>query len=57
MLKEIHEQPDVIERLLSRYTNPERTHVKLEGINLSDDDCGGASASSFRRVAHRGMPD
>jgi glucosamine--fructose-6-phosphate aminotransferase (isomerizing) len=37
MLKEIHEQPDVINRLLSRYTNPERTHVKLEGINVSDD--------------------
>lgn len=37
MLKEIHEQPDVINRLLSRYTNPERTRVKLEGINISDD--------------------
>ncbi len=37
MLKEIHEQPDVINRLLSRYTNPERTNVKLDGINISDD--------------------
>ena len=37
MMKEIHEQPDVINRLLSRYTNPERTHVKLDGLNISDD--------------------
>jgi len=38
MLKEIHEQPDVMNRLLSRYTNPDRTHVHLDGINLSDDE-------------------
>ncbi|MDQ3815341.1 MAG: glutamine--fructose-6-phosphate transaminase (isomerizing) [Armatimonadota bacterium] len=38
MLKEIHEQPDVINRLISRYTNPERTHIHLDQINLSDDE-------------------
>ena len=41
MSKEVYEQPDVIERLLSRYTNPERTHIKLEGINLSDEELRG----------------
>jgi len=41
MMKEIHEQPDVINRLLSRYTNPERTHVNLEGINFSDEELRG----------------
>ena len=34
MLKEINEQPDVMNRLLARYTNPERTHITLDGINL-----------------------
>jgi glucosamine--fructose-6-phosphate aminotransferase (isomerizing) len=41
MLKEIHEQPDVMSRLLSRYTNPERTHIHLDGIGLSDDELRG----------------
>ena len=41
MSKEVYEQPDVIERLLSRYTNPERTHIDLEGINLSDEELRG----------------
>ncbi len=34
MLKEINEQPEVMNRLLARYTNPERTHITLDGINL-----------------------
>lgn len=37
MLKEIHEQPQVLERLLSRYTNPARTHIHLDNIALSDE--------------------
>jgi glucosamine--fructose-6-phosphate aminotransferase (isomerizing) len=41
MLKEIHEQPDVMNRLLSRYTNPERTHITLDGINLTPDELRG----------------
>jgi glucosamine--fructose-6-phosphate aminotransferase (isomerizing) len=41
MLKEIHEQPDVINRLLSRYTNSERTRVELDQIGLSDDELKG----------------
>ena len=41
MLKEIHEQPDVINRLLARYCNEERTHVKLDGINISDEELRG----------------
>jgi glucosamine--fructose-6-phosphate aminotransferase (isomerizing) len=41
MLKEIHEQPDVMNRLLSRYTNPERTHITLDGINLTPDQLRG----------------
>lgn len=38
MLKEIHEQPEVLERLLSRYTNPQRTQVLLDDINISDQE-------------------
>ncbi|MBV9468922.1 MAG: glutamine--fructose-6-phosphate transaminase (isomerizing), partial [Abitibacteriaceae bacterium] len=41
MLKEIHEQPDVINRLLSRYTNPERTHINLDQIGITDDELRG----------------
>ena len=41
MLKEIHEQPDVMNRLLARYTNPDRTHVTLDGINLTPDELRG----------------
>jgi len=41
MLKEIHEQPDVINRILSRYTNPERTHIYLDQIGLSADELRG----------------
>ncbi len=37
MLKEIHEQPQVLERLLSRYTNPARTHIHLDNISLSNE--------------------
>src|SRR5690606_6569831 len=36
MLKEIHEQPDVINRLLARYTNTERTRIDLDQIGLSN---------------------
>jgi glucosamine--fructose-6-phosphate aminotransferase (isomerizing) len=41
MLKEIHEQPDVINRLLARYTNAERTRVELDQIGLSDEELRG----------------
>lgn len=41
MLKEIHEQPDVINRLLSRYSNPERTHIYLDQIGLTDAELRG----------------
>jgi glucosamine--fructose-6-phosphate aminotransferase (isomerizing) len=41
MLKEIHEQPQVLERLLSRYTNTARTHIHLEDIGLTDDQLRG----------------
>lgn len=41
MLKEIHEQPDVINRLVARYTNPERTHIHLDQIGLSPDELRG----------------
>jgi glucosamine--fructose-6-phosphate aminotransferase (isomerizing) len=41
MLKEIHEQPDVMNRLLARYTNPERTHINLDQISLSPDELRG----------------
>jgi glucosamine--fructose-6-phosphate aminotransferase (isomerizing) len=41
MLKEIHEQPEVMNRLLARYTNPERTQVLLDGINISNDELKG----------------
>jgi glucosamine--fructose-6-phosphate aminotransferase (isomerizing) len=37
MLKEIHEQPGVLERLMLRYTNSARTHIHLDAIGLSDD--------------------
>ncbi len=38
MLKEIHEQPEVIERLLARYTDAARETVILPDIGLSDDE-------------------
>lgn len=38
MLKEIHEQPDVMTRLISRYTNPDRTHIELDQIGLTDHE-------------------
>jgi glucosamine--fructose-6-phosphate aminotransferase (isomerizing) len=41
MLKEIHEQPDVMNRLLARYTNPDRTHINLDQISLSPDELRG----------------
>jgi len=41
MLKEIHEQPDVINRLLARYTDAERRHVVLDQIGLGDDELRG----------------
>lgn len=41
MLKEIHEQPEVINRLLSRYTNADRTHVELDQIGLSAEELRG----------------
>ncbi len=37
MLKEIHEQPDVMNRLITRYTNAERTRINLDQIGLSDE--------------------
>ena len=41
MLKEIHEQPEVIERLLARYTDEARENVTLHDIGLSDDELRG----------------
>jgi len=41
MLKEIHEQPSVMNRLLARYTNLERTHIDLDQIGLSADELRG----------------
>ncbi len=41
MLKEIHEQPEVIERLLSRYTDEKREHVILPELGLSDEELRG----------------
>jgi len=41
MLKEIHEQPDVLNRLLSRYTDSARKHVILDQIGLSADELRG----------------
>ena len=41
MLKEIHEQPDVLNRLVARYTNSERTHINLDQIGLSDEELRG----------------
>src|SRR5690606_10326794 len=41
MLKEIHEQPGVMNRILARYTNPDRTRVLLDGINISNDELRG----------------
>jgi glucosamine--fructose-6-phosphate aminotransferase (isomerizing) len=38
MLKEIHEQPDVIRRLVSRYTSQDRRQIRLDEMNLSDDE-------------------
>jgi glucosamine--fructose-6-phosphate aminotransferase (isomerizing) len=38
MLKEIHEQPDVLKKLVARYTNPERTHINLDQIGLTDTE-------------------
>lgn len=41
MLKEIHEQPEVIERLLHRYTDEARENVVLHDLGLSDDELRG----------------
>ncbi len=41
MLKEIHEQPEVMNRLLARYTTPDRTRVLLDGINISNEELRG----------------
>ncbi len=41
MLKEIHEQPEVIERLLARYTDENRENVILSDIGLSDEELRG----------------
>ena len=41
MLKEIHEQPGVMNRLLARYTDPDRTRVLLDEINISDEELRG----------------
>ncbi len=38
MLKEINEQPEVIRRIVSRYTNEDRTQIRLDEMNLSDDE-------------------
>lgn len=38
MHKEIHEQPEVIERLLTRYTSPERDKINLDQLGLSEDE-------------------
>ena len=40
MLKEIHEQPEVIERLLHRYA-PDGKQVHFENIGISDEDLRG----------------
>lgn len=45
MLKEIHEQPEVMNRILARYTDPDRTEVHLDGINISDEEL-----KSVRRI-------
>ncbi len=41
MLKEIHEQPNVIKHLIDRYSNTERTEVVLPEIGLSDEELRG----------------
>ena len=41
MLKEIHEQPEVIERLLARYTDANRENILLHDIGLSDEELRG----------------
>ena len=41
MLKEIHEQPEVIERLLERYTDEKRENIILPELGLSDDELRG----------------
>ena len=41
MLKEIHEQPEVIERLLNRYTDANRENITLHDIGLSDEELRG----------------
>ena len=45
MLKEIHEQPDVMNRILARYTDPDRTRVLLDELNISDEEL-----KSVRRI-------
>ncbi len=41
MLKEIHEQPEVIERLLNRYTDEKRENILLHDLGLSDEELRG----------------
>jgi len=41
MLKEIHEQPEVIERQLARYTSADRSTVILPDLGLSDEELRG----------------
>jgi glucosamine--fructose-6-phosphate aminotransferase (isomerizing) len=41
MLKEMHEQPEVIERLLKNYATPELDNVVLDQIGISDEDLRG----------------
>ncbi|RYX85489.1 glutamine--fructose-6-phosphate transaminase (isomerizing) [bacterium] len=41
MLKEIHEQPEVIDRLLSRYTDEARENILLHDIGLTDEELRG----------------
>ncbi len=41
MLKEIHEQPEVLERLLNRYTDECRENVTLHDIGVSDEELRG----------------
>ena len=38
MLKEIHEQPDVMTRLISRYTNSDRSRIDLDQLGISDHE-------------------
>ncbi|MCS6859398.1 MAG: glutamine--fructose-6-phosphate transaminase (isomerizing), partial [Abditibacteriales bacterium] len=38
MLKEIHEQPEVIRRVVARYTAQDRRQIRLDEMNLSEDE-------------------